>query len=276
MKNPSLIKLAERLLSQTGSSEAQFLVGQLPEPWPSSVPLIEDTQLVGSVIFSSEVRVILKTQLLPKQVLATYRQVLISRGARVLFSSEDSGTEDRELSIPDFEIGSFFLHDGRLNIETFIPTGENVTNVRLCWVAMPKRSDLPRASGSFNLVSTPQSQSASSSSNWRHPSQLPMLIPPLDAPYLEMPRCVGADARGQLAIFRGTVAADAFDVLEYFAQQLANAGWQRIAQAIGQADTCYTWRVPMPGESDDAWGVLWVLEWPGRDHQKVIMVRAEP
>ncbi len=257
MENPSLRKLTERLLSLPGSSRARLLVGQLPEHWPSAVPLIEDMRVVGSVSSVGKVRVILEARLSPEQVLEAYRRVLTSQGARILSSIAPDGIEDSSMNIAN---NTFRLPDGLLSVHAFRQTGENITDVRLYWTATPRRNDIQRASSSFNRVPV---------------SQIPLFIPHLDAPYLEVVHSRATDARGQFVLFRATVAADASNVLEYFAQQLAGAGWRRITEAIGQADTCYTWRIPIPGRPNDAWGALWVLEWPGRDHQKVIMVRAE-
>ncbi len=252
MEDPSLLQLTERLLTLPGSGGAQILVGQLPEHWPSTVPLIEDTQLVGSVTFSNRVQVVLETRLSPEQVLAAYYTGLTSQGAQVLPSSTTTGIEASRLS--RFQLPE---QDGNLVVEAFTLTDETDTDVRLNWLPIDSCNEIQRQRSSFNQV-----------------SQIPLLMPPLDAPsrYLGIANCKDADARGQFALFRATVTDNASDVLEHFAQQLASASWQRIAQT----DTCITWRIPRAGGANEAWGALWVLEWPGRDHQKMIMVRAEP
>jgi hypothetical protein len=253
MENPSLRQLAESLLSQPGSSKAQLLVGQLPEHWPSSVPLIDGAQLVGSVTVADEVQAVLETRLPPEQVLVAYHRALITHGAQVMFSLEDNEPGAAELS--QFQLPG---QDGNLIIEAFRPEDGNVTHVCLKWLTMARLNYLQRSSSIFREV-----------------PHIPTLMPLFDEPpkYLGVSHCTDSDARGRFrsALFRATVTDDVSDVLKHFAQQLESTGWR----CVVQADTYSTWQVQNPG-GHDAWGVLWVLEWPGRAHQKVVMVRVEP
>jgi hypothetical protein len=241
MEDSSLLRLLQH---QFGAGEIRVLVGQMPEHWPLEVSratsLMEDVQVIGSFRWW----VLLETRLLPEQFLAAYHRALTSQGARLLRLNAPTSMDGSELA--NVGRSRIRLQDGVLHVEAFRMEGEIATDVRLRWAM---ESDLDR-----------------------RPFSIPSLTPPLDAPqwYLEMAEFrKGSD----LALFRATVASDTSDVLEYFAQQLAHTGWQRVTQEAN----CITWWVPRPEEekSTDARGTLSVLEWLERDNQKVIMVHVE-
>jgi hypothetical protein len=252
MQEPSLLKLTECLCSLPGAGKARVLVG-LPEHWPSTIPILEDMQVVGSVTLNSNVRIFLETQLLPEQVHETYNQALAFQGARPVASHE------RPIR--------FYWGDwGLLQVEARRQEGEPVTYAFLQWIPIPM-NDLQRTSGGFNRINSLDEISRSLPS-----SKIPLSVLPLDAPhgYRKMTGSKGSDAQGEFVLFTDITVRDASEVLEHFAQQLARAGWQRVAQAA----TCITWRVPCPGENS-ASGVLWVLDSPEQDEQKMVLVRVE-
>jgi hypothetical protein len=253
MEDPSLLQLLKRYCDQPIVDDMKVLVGQLPEHWPSTVSLIDDTQVVGSVTFPHMVEVVLESRLLPEQVLAAYLQALTSQGARFLSkvpSSEMSICMDGS-DIENTGRCHFRLQNGLLHVETFRPEGELVTDIRLKWF----------------MESTLEPRY----------SPIPSFTPSLDSPrwYLEMQSFSGGGDQSPFMFFGVTTLASTSDVLEYFSQQLAKAGWQRVDPPMGQAVTCITWRVPRPGEPTEPRGTLSALEWPGQDDQKTILVRVE-
>jgi hypothetical protein len=241
-----LLRLVEGINGAYGIGRGEFLIGQLPESWPSTVPILEGMQVVGSVVQTHQKLVLLETQLSPEQVHAAYDRALIS--------------EERQV-VNEVARGRFSSLDGNLTVEACIPDGMEFTDVRLTWrAARDRQNDSQRASGSFERVHVAKAQ----------PPLIPDLTPPLQSFTV---KCGISDSLGDSALFRANVEGDGTDTLEHYAQQLARAGWQRSTQRDGQTASCITWRIPRPGS--DEWGVLWVLDWPGRDYQKMVVLRVD-
>jgi hypothetical protein len=284
MEEPSLLRLAERLFSVLSLGKVKLLVGQVPEHWPSTIPLIENAQVVGSATYPPDkVRVLFETQLSPTQVLAAYQQAITSQGDEFLtvYDAEYAGLGRCNLRGEDL-----------LDVRASKQEGGDITYGYLYWIVGHRVSNRQRTGGlskrqrsvipiNFQRTDNTSDRQVSGSPleafQQSLSSQIPLAFPPPDAPqwYLEMQNFRGGDARGQFALFRGATAVSSSEVLEYFAQQLARIGWQRVAQEDGEASICITWRIPRQGGPTDAWGALWMLDCPGRDDQKVMVLRVK-
>lgn len=125
------------------TEELKLIVGKLPDELPVEVPILENSQIIGSMVnFDKSVTVIFDTEQQEEQVIDFYRQYLLSEGWQEDDNFDRGGFDNNFNKI--FYLGA---RGPGINIFTY-KTSDRVTEVRL--YIHPKSRDRRYGDSRFN------------------------------------------------------------------------------------------------------------------------------
>jgi hypothetical protein len=251
----ALRDLTFRLLSERSLQVEDIIVGRLPDRFPADIPILEDSQIIGSQVSSPSTgtrrhfTVILGTDLSPEQAVELYDQRLRAEGWTL---PNTGGPWDR-----DREGFSHALIDGPLNY--FNSEQEPARHLLLRAYKRPDGSTEVRLHQDFAPVSA---YGPSGGRPRYEPRQImPSLKPPPEASQTTAGSSSG-DYFRNAAAFTET-GMDAADLAAFYAEQLRVAGWNLNGEGTSGPISWSAWRFS-DDQGDDWAGTLTIVEQPGQ------------
>ena len=246
----ALRDLTFRLLSERNSQVEDIIVGRLPDRFPADIPILEDSQIIGSQVSSTGTQthftVILGTDLSPEQAVELYDQRLRAEGWTL---SVNHDLYDRE-GFSNALINSYLNY--------FNSKQEPERHVNLKAYRRPDGSTEVCLHQDFRRKSA--YEDSGRRSRYEQREILPLLKPPPEASQT-VTGGGGGDYFRNAAAFTET-SLDAADLAAYYAEQLRVAGWNLNGEGTSGPISWSAWRFS-DDQGDDWAGTLTIVEQPG-------------
>lgn len=261
--------LALRLLSGSGWSAAEaLLVGQIPQQWPTEIPVTEDYLVIGSLVMSTsytganaggdahegraypEMTVLLGTNLQPADALERY-DVFLSRAGwlRIPIQQNYGGFADSFTERDLLRYINGDLSDGPvLNVIARATPGTDSPSPTELRLHLAKDNSHKRY---------PHSLERDRGSLYTSTTLIPALKPPRNAQQWSR-----ISTRGEVSWTASTgmlTELDSRGLIEHYSEQLETAGWALSSQGESGPVTWRTWDVKDPRGENWA-GALLILE----------------
>lgn len=264
-------KLVLRLLNWP-TGEVQILEGRLPERLPVSLPLPEQTQVLGSVVGpKQDVQILLDVGQSPEQVVAFYREQLLASGWRkpesepLQFSERgfmqtrpEDGLESVDLATPLVAEQNGEITRAR-RTEVFCKGSEGPLYIEVSpMLKAPTDVRLNLYFSSFNAYCS------SNRMNEMWEVQLPPLKPPPNTKVEMRGGRPSNDYQESRAVLETRLDAQA--LAAHYATQLERAGWKRRDAGQSQLSNWSNWL--LKDKKGQSWqGVLHLIKVEGKANQ---------
>jgi hypothetical protein len=264
-----LRELALRLSTYPGdprNEDPQLLVGQLPDNLAIPVPVHEKSQVLGTLIRSSEhIEIMLDSELPPTTVLSFYKE-------RMAESGWDELDEMRHAMH-----GGGFVHSGFTAFENHITFCKGADGPAFSLNAYERKqghTDV-RLDINFGSEYSPCAQPDRMQRRMAHHG-MHNLIPPLEPPKGAKQQSGGggggSDSWHSNARLDKEMQLDT--LVPHYTAQLIKGGWARTDEGVSGPLAWSTWT--FQDEDKENWnGLFFILKRPGKDRQYVLEVRID-